>query len=178
MTAVTEQVHPEWAAIPFYRKAWFNAVAMLVFIPVSLGLMASGPIYVRSKGTVMTLKRRDKIILGVLGTLVLLFNLAKLAGGDDADPNLAQGRLPACDSKVALNTLKDVAARKGDKIKEVMNVTDIQEREFRDWETARSDDQQICNTVARTSSGQKEFQYRMEWQDQAKGNWNLKAFWR
>lgn len=78
MTTITEQALPDWASIPFYRKGWFNLVAMLVFIPVSLILMATGPIYVRSKGNVMTLKRRDKIIIGVLGTLVLLFNLRHL----------------------------------------------------------------------------------------------------
>ena len=68
----------DWSEVPLYRRALFNAVLVLVFIPASLILMWTGPIYQKKAGRGRALPTRDKVVLSVLGIAVMGFNVTRL----------------------------------------------------------------------------------------------------
>lgn len=74
----------DWAKVPLRNKWWFQAVLTFLIIPVGLAFVLFVPAYQKRKGKVERVGKGAKSILAVLGTVLVIFGLAKLGSGSSS----------------------------------------------------------------------------------------------
>lgn len=163
-----EPSYPVWDQIPFYRKGLVATLAMLLFIPLGLLIIWTGPVYTRRKGQVVPQRRRDKVILSVLGIVILVFNGAKFASGD-REARVTE--IPACSDPAVARTLKSavknspVGKTRGVEVLQVESLAEV------DWYP----DRQVRNCAGSvvTNGGRMGAIVTLTWRDRTKGTWLL-----
>ena len=140
---------------PFYRRTWFLILCVLLFVPLQLLIMWTGPIYLRRKGVYVPVGRGSKVFMSILGIVLLSFNVAVFFGGD------ASGKIPACGDEAAITALKGALEGSPGGKAAGLKVLDVEKASELSWSEAAQT--RNCEADVFTNGGEHRATYQMRW---------------
>jgi hypothetical protein len=153
---------------PFYRRPLFLFICVVVFIPLDLLIMWTGPIYRKKNGQYVRVGLLAKTLMSVAGVLLVLINVARFAGSTPADG------IPACNDDSAIDAMKGALERSpGGKALgiEILDVEKAHELSWSEPEQVRS-----CEAEVLFNAGKERVDYEMHWMNNKdRSRWYVEA---
>ncbi|XZG71561.1 hypothetical protein ACTSKR_06805 [Chitinibacteraceae bacterium HSL-7] len=66
-----------YSAVPWYRRRWFVVLTILLFVPATIGIALSGPVYAQRKDGVYEYSREQRTLMVVVSVALLSVNLIR-----------------------------------------------------------------------------------------------------
>ncbi len=68
----------EYEQTPWYRRRWFIGLSMLLFMPLTLCLVASGDVYIKREGVVYKMLPKQKRVIAIMCFLLMTFGFLRV----------------------------------------------------------------------------------------------------
>ncbi len=73
-----QQLDISYDQTPWYRRRWFVGLSILFFMPLTLGLVISGDVYLKRKGVVYKMLPKQRRVSTIMCFVLMAFGLLRL----------------------------------------------------------------------------------------------------